>query len=301
MALRLATEEDEVGTVVERYVIGVDGSRPGAAALRWAIDRARRDPAPVVLVHVEEDEAGAMGHDYREVEFRRGAELLAEAMAQVIAAVPDASVSVVLLEGGVPWAIAAFVRADDLLVIGTGKTGFLHGRVLGSRSVQIAIAAACTVAVIPEVDLRFRRGVVVGIDRRETAASVVKLGAMEASARHEELFLVQSLPTPETRLSAAERAALALTFAVEHVHAVCPELVVRSRVTARSPAEALLDSARDKALLVLGPGSLDPFRSPIGSVLHDVLLNVNAPVLIARPPEDRQVVGPVATKTSMTA
>ena len=56
-------------------------------------------------------------------------------------------------------------------------------------------------------------------------------------------------------------------------------------VAARPPAAALLDSARDKALLVLGPGSLEPVRSPIGSVVHDVLLNANAPVLISREAE----------------
>jgi nucleotide-binding universal stress UspA family protein len=279
--------------VVERYVVGVDGSRPGVAALRWAIDRVRRDPAPVVLVHVDEDEAGVMGHDYHEEQSRHGAQLLAEAMVQVVEAAPTVPVSVALLNGGVPWAIASFVHSDDLLVIGTGKTGFLHGRVLGSRSVQIAVAAACTVAVIPEVDLRFRRGVVAGIDRHATAASIVDLGAREACARQEELFLVQSSPTPETRQSASERAVLAVSFATELVRADYPALVVRSRVTSRPPAEALLDSARDKALLVLGPGSLDPFRSPIGSVLHDVLLNVNAPVLIARPRASQQIVGPV--------
>jgi nucleotide-binding universal stress UspA family protein len=62
-----------------------------------------------------------------------------------------------------------------------------------------------------------------------------------------------------------------------------PSLVIRTRQSTRGAAEALLDAARDKALLVLGPGSQDPDRSPIGSVLHSVLLNVNAPVIVARP------------------
>ena len=48
------------------------------------------------------------------------------------------------------------------MVVGTHKIGFLHGRVLGSRSVQITSTVPCSVAVIPEVDLRFRRGVVGG-------------------------------------------------------------------------------------------------------------------------------------------
>jgi nucleotide-binding universal stress UspA family protein len=265
-----------------RYVVGVDGSRPSAAALRWAIDRARHDPAPMVLVHVAED-AAAQG----------GAEYLDAAMENVRTTAPQIHVSTAPLTGAVPSALAGFVGSHDLLVIGTGKTGFLHGRVLGSRSVQIAIAAGCTVAVVPEVDLRFRRGVVAGIDRHETGPSVARWAAREALARGEELMLLQAISESASRLTSADRAALALTDAAERARKECPQLTIRSRVSTRSPAEALLDSARDKALLVLGPGSLDPSRSPIGSVLHEVLLNVNAPVLIARPPEDRQVVGPI--------
>jgi nucleotide-binding universal stress UspA family protein len=72
-------------------------------------------------------------------------------------------------------------------------------------------------------------------------------------------------------------------------------------VSGRPPAEALLDAARDKALLVLGPGSTGPVRSPIGSVTHDVLLNVNAPVLVARRPEDHELVGPVGGHSTEAA
>ncbi|MEP6843007.1 MAG: universal stress protein [Pseudolysinimonas sp.] len=284
-----------------RYIVGVDGSRPSRSALQWAIDRARHDPAPMVLVHVDEPAVSSAGHPYKQGAAGYGAELLADAVGQVIAAAPEIPVTVALLTGSVPLALAGFVGVHDLLVIGTGKTGFLHGRVLGSRSVQIAIAVACTVSVVPEVDLRFRRGVVAGIDRIETSASVARLAAHEAKARGEELLLLQAVPASATRLSASERAGLALTGATERARAECPDLVIRSRVATRQPAEALLDSARDKVLLVLGPGSLDPLRSPIGSVLHDVLLNANAPVLIARPPDDRELVGPIVPAGTVRA
>lgn len=281
-----------------RYVVGVDGSRPSLAALRWAISRARHDPAPMVLVHVQSDEAAPTRHEASTEAGQSGDGHLGAALEQVRATAPEISVSATTITGAVPSALAGFVGAHDLLIIGTGKTGFLHGRVHGSRSVQIAIAAACTVAVVPEVDLRFRRGVVAGIDRHETGPSVARWGAREALARGEELLLLQAIPESASRLSSAERAALALTDAAEKAREESPLLTIRSRVSTRPPAEALLDSSRDKALLVLGPGSLDPLHSVLGSVLHDVLLNVNAPVLIARPPEDRQVVGPIVAASS---
>ena len=57
---------------------------------------------------------------------------------------------------------------------------------------------------------------------------------------------------------------------------------MRTRVVARPAAEALLDAARNAALLVLGPGNPRDEARLTGRVLHDVLINVNAPVLIAR-------------------
>jgi nucleotide-binding universal stress UspA family protein len=257
--------------MVTTYLVAVDGSRPAEAAVRWAVARARVDREPLVLLHVLDDVGDASS---------AGAQLLDETAARVSAEHPELVVTTRLLTGSVPRALAAAAAPDDVLVIGTGKTGFLHGRVLGSRSVQIAMAAPCTVAVIPDVDLRFRRGVVAGVDRHGTAARIARSAAAEARSRGEELLFVQAAPDQETRPSSVSRGELAIGEAVARAHEASPELVIRSRVAARRPAEALLDSSRDKALLVLGPGSSESAGSPIGSVVHDVLLNANAPVLI---------------------
>lgn len=264
--------------MTSRYLVAVDGSRPSAAALRWAVDRATSDGDPLVLVHVVQDEDEAMEDEAT----RQGGQLLADAVAGLSAEHPGLAVSTRLLTGSVPRALAAFADPADMLVIGTGKTGFLHGRVLGSLSVQIAMAASCSVAVIPDVDLRFRRGVVAGVDRHSTAAAIGRSAAAEAASRGEELLLVQAAPDRGTRLTTTDRADLAIGEAIAKAREIFPELVIRSRVAARPAAEALLDSSRDKVLLVLGPGSLEPVRAPIGSVVHDVLLNANSPVLISR-------------------
>jgi len=260
--------------------VAVDGSRPSAAALRWAVARAGVDGDPLVLVHVLDEVPDDHDASADDEAARTAARLLAETSERVTAEPPGLAVSTRLLGGPLARALATFVDPDDVLVIGTGKTGFLHGRVLGSRSVQIAMAAPCAVAVIPDVDLRFRRGVVAGVDRLGTAASIARSAAAEARSRGEELLFVQAAPERGATLSSGSRRELAITEAIARAHEASPELVIRSRVAARQPAEALLDSSRDKAMLVLGPGSSDPERSPIGSVVHDVLLNANAPVLI---------------------
>jgi nucleotide-binding universal stress UspA family protein len=261
-----------------RYVVGIDGSAPSESALAWAIRRAVRDSAELVLAHVVDPSSSAAGDG------------IVQALAAVRAAHPELTISTLALEGSVPIALGHAVTAADILVVGTHKTGFLHGRVLGSRTVQIASVASCSVAVVPVVDLRFRQGVVVGIDRLDTAAEVGRVAAIEAAEHGYELTCIQSVPSG----TSTDRTNSALAVAVDAARAACPELVIRSRITTRPAAEALLDAARDKALLVLGPGSASDQRPPIGSVLHTVLLNENAPVLVLRPTIDRELANPAA-------
>jgi nucleotide-binding universal stress UspA family protein len=259
-----------------RYVVGVDGSSPSKVAVRWATARALREGAAVVLAHVRDPEAGMMGEDFAREESHRSSELLSSLLGELIPT--GVAVSTVLLEGPVPTALAEYVTTQDVVVIGTHKMGFLHGRVLGSRSVQVASTVPCSVAVVPDIDVRFRRAVVAGVDRVETAAAIAAAAAAEADSRDEELVILQA-EVPQ----GSSQAKLPLDVAMAAARDRFPRLTVRSRVSSRPASEALLDIARDKHLLVLGPGSAEPTRSPIGSVLHDVLLNVNAPVLIVRP------------------
>lgn len=274
---------------IARYVVGVDGSRPAAAALHWVLARFRSEPLPIVVVHVVDDD-GAMGEEFHQEEARRGATLLADALAEIQAEQPGAVATSLQLQGMVAWELARHSLAGDLLVIGTHKTGYLHGRALGSRSVQIAAAAPCSVAVIPEVELRFRLGVVAGLDRAQTAPLVARMAGREAARRDQELTLIECV-MPGAHSTGA------LDAGVAAARAECPAVPIRSRIVQRPAAEALLDVSRNSALLVLGPGSLDATRNPIGSVLHDVLMNTSAPVLIARPADSQELVGPITVRT----
>lgn len=269
-----------------RIVVGIDGTAPSQAALRWAVRRAERDERELVLAHVVDDDFGEMGSTFGAEARNAARELLDRTASEVAAEHPHVTVSTALTDGSVAWALAHAVGPADLLVIGTHKTGYLHGRVLGSRSVQIATAAPCDVAVIPDVELRFRRGVVAGVDRAVTAESVARSAALEAAGLGDEVLFLHATPRmPGAPVESARAGTVhndVVTTAVRAARTVQPQLEIRARIAHRDPAEVLLDAARDRALLVLGPGSLEPTRSPIGSVLHDVLLNVNAPVLIAR-------------------
>ena len=260
-----------------RYVVGIDGSGPSDAALEWAVQRAVRDGRSLVLAHVDE------GSRLDDLERGEGEDFLGPRADRMRRLHPRVEVSPILAHGSAVWELARVTRHDDILVIGTHKTGYLNGRVMGSRSVQIAMATECTVAVIPDIDMRFRRGVVVGIDRPETAVALGRIAAQEAEVRAEELLLVHCAPETAGATAGFD---LPISVAVEAAQQRSPTVRARSRFSERPAAGALLDAARGKALLILGPGSLDPSRSPLGSVMHDILLNANAPVLIARALED---------------
>jgi nucleotide-binding universal stress UspA family protein len=256
--------------VSTRSVVGFDGTEPSRAALAWALDRGD----PVIIAHVADADSGLMGDDYRRDVERAAAELLESALAEAATGHPDADIEGVLLHGPVAWALAQFAQPDDALVIGTHKTGFLHGRVLGSRSIEVAVLARSDVTVVPTIDLRFRTGVVAGISDDASLRAVVTSAAQAAAQRGEELLLLHSTEgrTTAARSIVSEAVSIAREFA--------GDIVIRTRSSNRHTAELLLDAARDRALLVLGSGSGDRARSPIGSVLHDVLLNLTAPVLV---------------------
>lgn len=266
-----------------RYLVGVDGSAPANAALEWAVRHARRDGSALELVHVVDPEAGMMGSDLLVEAERAGAEIVARAADRARELAPEVEVETRLLTGVPAWALAESASPHDTVVVGTGKTGYVAGRVLGSRSVQFALVARGSVAVVPEIDPRFREGVVAGIDRVETAALIGRRAALEALERNTLLTLVQAVP-PQPAHSAA-RVEGPLAIAAQAARSAADGIEIRSRVSMRPPAEALLDASRGSALLVVGPGATGTTRSPLGSTLHAVLLNANAPVLVVRDPD----------------
>lgn len=248
------------GRMPARYILGVGDSDSMDAAEAWAESHASLAGVPLVRVHV-----GGANTD--------GATLRAAG---------HAASDLVHVIGPVPEALARFVRDEDILVIGTGKTGFIRGRVFGTLSLQISAGVRCTVAVVPQVDLRFRTGVVAGVEDDDLLPLIVHAAADEARIRNESLMLVHSsfaglVPDPiETR-------GPVLDYAVSVAAGSEPGVKARTRETARPPAEALLDASRNASLLVVGAGRPRGAGHALGSVTHDVLVNINAPVLIVRP------------------
>ncbi|MBF4609411.1 universal stress protein [Curtobacterium sp. VKM Ac-1393] len=257
----------------KRYLVGFDDSGPSRRALEWVKSRAADEHAPIVLVHVWSGGPDADEDD--------GVLAARQALRAARERHPEADLSLLVLEGDVVGALLDVVDPDTVLVIGTHKTGHLHGRSLGTTGLVLATAAPCTVVVVPDVDLRFRRGVVAGVGAGADAADVGEMAASEAVRRGEELVLIRAKSADAT--GAEDLAAAGRRLQDAH-----PRLTVSCRTTGRAVAPTLLDAAFGHALLVIGGRQTSGIRAGhVSAVLHDVLINLTAPVLVARHDDGR--------------
>lgn len=276
---------------LERWVtaviyVGVDSSGPSRAALAWALDRATSAQLPLTLVHVGDTTAqlAAMGTEKHATEDADFVTTLAE---RARAHHPSIDISTRFLRGSIPFELSTMPKPADLLVLGTHKTGYLRGRSVGTLGMIIANAAVCSVAVIPDNGLTQRHGVVVAIGSTGWELAVA-VGVREALRLSDNVILMHAVP-PTRRLAGRDATAARnaeaqrlMVDAAAAAHRVAPHITVSTRVSTRPTLDAILDASWSASLLVLGSRVPDAVTGFVGSTTHDVLTNINSPVLIAR-------------------
>jgi nucleotide-binding universal stress UspA family protein len=137
-----------------RVVVGVDGSEPSEAALRWALADGAARTAVVQVVYAWEPPvlygpvAGGSVSDMSTVE--RGARRLVDDMVERLG---DAAASVEIERTVVPGRPASSLldaaEGADLVVVGRRGLGGFGRLLLGSVSEHVARHAACPVVVVP--------------------------------------------------------------------------------------------------------------------------------------------------------
>lgn len=264
----------------QAIVVGVDGTSAGRAAVRWAVTRAARDGLPVELVHVVDDEWGAVGErDLFELQ-PHASDLLESANAAAVAVAESLGVAVRIfsatLVGDPMVELAERSRNAAMVVVGTHKTGFFHGRALGSRSLQLAAMAWAPVAVIPESSTSLRKGVVVGLDDTDAGKAAATFGAAESAGSGEPLVFIHAKDGSSRSAPASNEWSAADIAAAAGVNQP-----VRTREIKRPAAEALIDAALLASVLVIGSSRRRGAElSALGPVSHDVLMNISGPTII---------------------
>lgn len=274
----------------ENITVAVDGGPASDAALRWVIDRGRSVDIQLEITSVAELDAaiaspdGAVGGHTEQV--------LTSALESVEAELPGIVVTTRIRHGKAHEELIHASRRADLLVIGTNKTSPIVGIMHGTLPLKVAGQSECTTVVVP-FDWMPRGGaVVVGWVDDATAESALEFAAAEASRRTVPLTVVHTWHMPPVAPVDGAAAAVLIDKLVSSDHQVFadalrrvkvahPELEVTERLEAGSAAVAIVRAAEAAGLAVVGSrgrGALAGFF--LGSVSHDVLLNMPAPVAV---------------------
>ena len=136
---------------MERIVVGIDGSDPSRAALRWAVDEARLRGAQLEVLLV-----AALPSTYLDpvifppppVSEIREAER--ERLDQIIASVDTSGCQVepIIAVGGAARLLVEASQGAALLVVGSRGFGGFKGLLLGSVAQQVMAHARCPVVVV---------------------------------------------------------------------------------------------------------------------------------------------------------
>lgn len=273
-------------------LVGIDGTESSRAALRWAVKRATAIGAELSLAHVVDDEWSTIGARMVDELDNDGRHLLEREAEYAHSLAAEVTVRTQLLHGSVMQELITASKDAEMVVVGTHKTGFINGKVFGSRSLRLAAAAHTPVGIVPQGSPRDGRGIVVGVDDSAAGRLAVRFAAREAERTQETLTLLRAFTVPglpkddddeqrelvqhgETRTSAVLSAAAALAALT------APTVEVKTRGIRRPAAEALVEAAATAALLVIGNSRQeDADKTMVGSVSHDVLINLTGPTIV---------------------
>ncbi|WP_297372489.1 universal stress protein [Cryobacterium sp.] len=271
-------------------IVAVDGGPASRAALDWALARARSAPLPLELTTVVElgwSPPGGPVDDFQPAYERA----LADAAAYAERSFPGVKTTSVVRRGA---PVDELVRASadaELLVIGTNKTGPLVGAVYGTLPLRVAAHAGCPVAVIPAGWTAGGDMVVVGVEDDLTVDAPLAVAAAEAAALGLPLTLVHAWSIPATLGvdfgatvpfdALIEAHSEILEHATAKVRSSHPAITATGQLIQGAAAPALVAEAASAAVLVVGTHGRGAVAGLIlGSVSHDVLLNMPCPIII---------------------
>lgn len=274
--------------MIERVTVAVDGGPASDAAVEWVIHRTRSTKLALDIVAAvgldSELPTGAESH------FRTPFEdALERAKTRVRAAVPGLAVTTTILRGLPHDALITAGLSSDLLVIGTNKTSPIAGILHGTLALKVAGQSSCITVVVPVNWAPGTGQVVAGWNDDPTSEEALDFAAAEASRSKVGVTIVHTWTAAPT--SAGTPAAivdeimttndLLLASAAYRVERAYPNLSVTQALHPGSAAVAIVRAARGASLVVVGSrgrGAIAGFF--LGSVSHDVLLNMPAPVAV---------------------
>jgi nucleotide-binding universal stress UspA family protein len=275
-----------------RWLVGVDGSRDAAAALRWAVAMAGdtgEDVVPVCAWHVPLPIFALAGRRVADVDrmgLRATAEVAADETIDLVGA-REAVADLLVVEGHPSDALLALTGPDQVVVVGRrGISEFRH-RVVGSVSRDLATHANGPVVIVPEGwEHRPCRKIVVGFDGSDHAQAALRwaIRCAPASATVSALIAIDVIPWLAPEL-VVERHPEYVESAETRIRAAVDEVDPGGRadrdVVLHGPRQALSEAMSEADLVVLGPRGLGGVgRAVLGSVTTWMLHECPCPVAV---------------------
>jgi nucleotide-binding universal stress UspA family protein len=224
--------------------------------------------------------------------------VLRNAAVTLAASAPDLPVTEELRHGMPADELIAASAEADLLVVGTNKTGPISGLVHGTVPLRVAGRARCTTVVVPATWQPGGAGVVVGWNGDSTSNVALDFAVKEAVQRACPLTIVRAARVPphpvadsrvasETTGALVERLARELAEVKEWLRSSQAGLEVHDVLRSDPAAAVIVEAAHGAELAVVGSHARGVLGGLIlGSVSHDVLLNMPAPVAVVPHPEE---------------
>ncbi|MGC9543485.1 universal stress protein [Streptomyces sp. UG1] len=270
--------------MTSHVVVGVDGSLNAVRALDWASDEAARRGVELRVVYAvpERDEAGPV---------------LTSSVARARERHPTLTVESRAAVGGAVRALVRESEGADLTVVGTRGFGGVTGLLAGSVSLRAAAHVHGPLLIVRgDHPCDGDRGVLLGLED-DSGADAAAYAFLEAERRGVQLRVVHSthrhvtpeLPSliPGTSPGQRRRAQNDLSeeavprFSLAELRDAHPAVAVETRTVRRGPAEALLDAARESAVVVIGAHRRTSRIGPqLGPVAHTLLHGSHCPVVL---------------------
>ena len=291
-----------MSTNLKRYgiVVGVDGSAPSYAAVRWAAREAGMRNVPLTLVHMLE----AFVPTFPQIPLAAGVavwqeddgrQVLEQARKIAEAAVPsDSAIEIASeMKSSPPVPTLVDLSEDaEMVVVGSNGRGAVGRVLLGSVSSGVVRSAKCPVAVVreeaPSIADPEQAPVLVGIDCSPASDAALAIAFEEASFRGVGLtalhawsdVAVYERPWLEWKAEAERNLAEYLAGWKERY----PDVTVRRLIVPDHPGRELIAESESAQLVVLGSHGRGGLASMLmGSVSNAVVHSVLTPVIVARP------------------
>ncbi|MCE7481829.1 universal stress protein [Microbacterium profundi] len=277
----------------DSILVGVTDTQASRRAVDWAARRAREQSGRIELISIIGGVIGTVGEGTVVNEAIDLTRAMLEREAERVRA-REVPVETRLGRGNPVEELINESIVFDLLVIGSDYRGPDTGTNRGPHGVRIVAGAHCPVAVVPDIDLTGRSGVIVGVDGSPISESAIEFAAAEADRSGEVLTAVSTWTTvplpldmrsyPMNYLSAMQKLTEeALAISLAGIMQKYPDLTVQKVVERGYPAPTINRLAVDARLTVVGSrGRGAVARFLLGSTSQEVLTHLATTTVVVR-------------------